>query len=168
MMSNSDATGNTHEKLNFKIYNTYERNKKREDRLAYPMFSHFICRVYGARCKHKYACRVHTVVIAARIIRVIKTHRNELECRKLSKVPAVGNFASFSWRCFLFLGTLSLCPIPQLCHSFSPLQKSIAHIIKLAAECNGKVPAAVNRRGENGAILSKNISCEKERPDSVN
>lgn len=75
---------------------------------------------------------------AVRIIRVIKTHRNELECRKLSKVPAVGNFASFSWRCFLFLGTLSLCPIPQLCHSFSPLQKSIAHIIKLAADVMAK------------------------------
>jgi len=39
---------------------------------------------------------------------------------------------------------------------------------KVSRRRNGKVPAAVNRRGENGAILSKNISCEKERPDSVN
>lgn len=146
-------------------HNMYERNKKISSIRCFCIL--FAAHIYGARCKHKYEYRVHTVVIAVRIIRVIKTHRNELESRKLSQVPAVGNFARFSRRCFLFLGTLSLSYTAVMPFLFALAEINRSYN-KVSRWRNGEVSAAVNRRGESGAILSKNVSCEKERPDSVN
>lgn len=150
----------------------------KEREIAYLALLYFICRACRTCCKHKHQeNRVHIVMVPVRIIRVIKTHRNELERtqRVIKKAhrrgAAVGNFACFSQRCFPFLGELYLWPVPPLYHFFSPSsRKSIARIIKLAADVMARYRRARSEspRGRRRNSFKECELREEEHLNSVN
>jgi len=117
--------------------------------------------------------RVRTVVIAVRIIiRVIETHRNELERTRevIKKAHSRQTLRAFRGDVFFSFGeTLSLTCTAVISFLFAFLAEINRAYNKVSRRRSGEVPGReVNRRGEGGAILSKNASCEEEHPDSVN
>lgn len=108
------------------------------------------------------SARCSAVAIAVRIIRVIKIHRNELERKRrvLKKAHRQsGISASFSRRCFPFLGELFISDLHRRLYRFlfSLLAKINRAYNKVSRRRNGEIPSRGKwiAAGKAAAILSQ-------------